>query len=419
MDNVPNATGPQCRLCGHAAGLTFVDLGSAPPCETMVTAQGLNQPETFYPLHVRICPSCLLVQLPECLPADEIFTDSYPYFSSFSTSWVEHARRFAGRAVRQLQLTEQSQVFEVASNDGYLLRHFRDLGIKVLGIEPTANTAAAARSAGIPTEVEFLGHRVGKDLAAKFGRAELVVANNVYAHVPDIIDFSRGLAELLTEDGWLTLEFPHIMRLIDDRQFDTIYHEHFQYYTLLTAQRALATADLAVVDVEELPTHGGSLRVWARHATAGQGQEPTSPAVEQLLEREAAAGLHALEGYAGFADAVSAVKRELLTFLLEAQASGKKVVGYGAPGKGNTMLNFCGVRPDLVSFTVDRNHHKHGRYLPGSHIPVLPPEAIDEARPDYIVVLPWNLRGEIEGQLAYTRQWGAKLVFAIPQLQIV
>lgn len=412
-------SGPTCRLCGALAEATFIDLGSAPPCEAILTADSLDEPEAFYPLHVRVCPSCLLVQLPECLPADEIFTDNYPYFSSFSSSWVEHARRFAVGAIRRLGLSEQSRVIEVASNDGYLLRHFRDLGIEVLGVEPTANTAAAAREIGIPTEVVFLGEKSGIHLADEYGQADLVVANNVYAHIPDVVDFTRGLAALLADNGTLSLEFPHIMRLIDERQFDTIYHEHFQYYTLLTAQRALASAGLTVVDVDEVPTHGGSLRLWARHQTAAQENGGVAPAVAALLERENAAGLHELSGYDDFARDVATVKRGLLTFLLRAQADGKKVVGYGAPGKGNTMLNFCGIRPDLLRFTVDRNHHKQGKFLPGSRIPVLAPDAIDQVKPDYILVLPWNLREEIGAQLEYTREWGARLVFAIPELQIV
>lgn len=405
-----------CRICGSPLTRTFVDLGAAPPCEAILSAQDAEKGETAYPLHVLICERCLLVQLPEVIPAEEIFTDEYAYFSSFSTSWIEHARSYAGAMTERLGLTDDSFVVEVASNDGYLLQHFRSAGIPCLGVEPTANTAAAAIERGIPTEVVFLGEQTGSDIARRHGRADLVAANNVYAHVPDLADFTKGLAELLAPTGTLTMEFPHLARLIEHRQYDTIYHEHFQYYTLLTAQRAVALGGLSIVDVEELSTHGGSLRIYCRHTQAAG--EP-SAAVRDLLDREEAAGLHALEGHAGFEEAVRGVKRDLLRFLLDAQERGESVVGYGAPGKGNTLLNHCGIRPDLLAFTVDRNHHKHGKFLPGSRIPVLAPEAIAAARPDYVLVLPWNLRAEISAQLHYVARWGGRLVFAIPSLQIV
>ncbi len=405
-----------CRVCGAPLHRTFVDLGSAPPCEAILTAAAAEDGELAYPLHVRICEECLLVQLPEVLPAEEIFTDEYAYFSSYSSSWVEHAGRYARDMIDRLSLGAHSRVIEVASNDGYLLRHFRGAGIPCLGVEPTANTAAAAVAAGIPTEVCFLGAATGADIAARHGHADLVAANNVYAHVPDLADFTAGLAALLAPEGMLTMEFPHLMQLIAQRQYDTIYHEHFQYFTLLTAQRAVALADLVIVDVDELATHGGSLRVYCRHrAAAGQ----PSAAVADLLDRERRAGLHELAGHAGFEAAVAEVKRDLLRFLLQAQEEGASVVGYGAPGKGNTMLNHCGIRADLLRFTVDRNPHKHGKFLPGSRIPVLAPEALDAARPDYILVLPWNLREEILAQLAHVREWGGKLVFAVPQLDVV
>ncbi|WP_068426598.1 class I SAM-dependent methyltransferase [Piscicoccus intestinalis] len=405
-----------CRICASPLTRTFVDLGAAPPCEAILSADGAEKGETAYPLHVRICERCLLVQLPEVVPAEEIFTAEYAYFSSFSTSWIEHARRYTVAMVERFGLSEDSFVVEVASNDGYLLQHFRDAGIPCLGIEPTANTAAAAVERGIPTEVVFLGEQTGSDIAARHGRADLVAANNVYAHVPDLADFTKGLAQLLAPTGTLTMEFPHLARLIEQRQYDTIYHEHFQYYTLLTAQRAVALGGLSIVDVEELPTHGGSLRIYCRHSQAAG--EP-SAAVRDLLAREQAAGLHGLDGHAGFEDAVRVVKRDLLRFLLDAQERGESVVGYGAPGKGNTLLNHCGIRPDLLAFTVDRNPHKHGKFLPGSRIPVMAPEAIAAARPDYVLVLPWNLRAEISAQLHYVAQWGGRLVFAIPSLQIV
>lgn len=410
----------RCRICRTPLRETFVDLGMAPPCEAFLPAEADERSEVFHPLRVRVCHECLLVQLPEYLSAQEIFTDAYPYFSSFSTSWLEHARDFAEDTTRRLGLGADSLVTEVASNDGYLLRHFAELGVPVLGVEPTGNTAQAARELGIRTEGVFLGEETGARLAREHGRADLVVGNNVYAHVPDLADFTAGLRELLAPDGLLSLEFPHLARLIEQRQLDTIYHEHFQYYTLLSAQRALALGDLEVVDVEELATHGGSLRVLARHRAyvEQQGIEPT-PAVDRLLADERAAGLHEIGGYTGFAASAQAVKRDLLEFLLDAQRRGASVVGYGAPGKGNTMLNYAGIRADLLPFTVDRNFHKHGMYLPGSHIPVRPVEALEQARPDYVLVLPWNLRTEIAAQLEYVAGWGGRLVFALPQLEIV
>lgn len=406
----------RCRVCGAGLTRTFVDLGAAPPCEAILSADECERGEVAYPLHVRICEGCLLVQLPEVIPAEEIFTDDYAYFSSFSASWIEHARRYTSMVAERLDLGAQSFVIEVASNDGYLLRHVKEAGIRCLGVEPTANTAAAAQESGIETEVVFLGEATGADIARRHGRADLVVANNVYAHVPDLADFTKGLAQLLAPQGTLSMEFPHLARLIEQRQYDTIYHEHFQYYTLLTAQRAVALGGLTITDVEELTTHGGSLRVFCMHDS--QAHKPTA-AVLELLAREEAAGLHTLEGHEGFEESVRGVKRDLLRFLLGAQEQGKRVVGYGAPGKGNTLLNHCGVRPDLLEFTVDRNPHKHGKYLPGSRIPVLAPEAIDQARPDYVLVLPWNLRAEISAQLQDIADWGGQLVFAIPELQIV
>lgn len=405
-----------CRICGASLTHTFVDLGAAPPCEAILSAEQSETGEVTYPLHVRICENCLLVQLPEVVRAEDIFTDDYAYFSSYSISWVEHARQFAVAMIERLGLGVQSHVIEVASNDGYLLRHFRDAGVPCLGVEPTANTAAAAIADGIPTEVCFLGELTGTDISARHGQADLLVANNVYAHVPDLADFTKGLAALLGPEGTLTMEFPHLMQLIAQRQYDTIYHEHFQYYTLLTAQRAVALGGLEIVDVEELPTHGGSLRIYCRHQDAGVD---ASASVQDLLDRECAAGLHTLAGHVGFEGAVAGVKRDLLRFLLQAQEDGKKVVGYGAPGKGNTLLNHCGIRRDLIEFTVDRNPHKHGKLLPGSRIPVCPPEAIEQARPDYILVLPWNLRAEISAQLQYVGDWGARLVFAVPEFEVV
>ncbi len=403
-----------CRLCGAELTETFVDLGMSPLCESYVPADRVDAPETFYPLHVRTCSECLLVQLPAYVAGEEIFSD-YLYFSSYSSSWVEHARQYSVAMIEKLNLTAESLVAEVASNDGYLLQHFVAAGIPVIGVEPAGNVAAVAREKGIRTEVCFLGPETGESVAAQYGRADLVAANNVYAHIPDIIGFSQGLANLVKPDGLVTLEFPHLLRLIERRQFDTIYHEHYQYLSLLTASRALAKGGLTVVDVEELGTHGGSLRVHAQHTeTAG---EP-SVTVKAVLEAEAAAGLHTFEGHKGFADEVFTIKRDLLDFLMQARAEGKRVVGYGAPGKGNTLLNHCGIREDLLEYTVDRSPHKQGMFLPGTHIPIHAPERIAADRPDYVLVLPWNLRTEISAQLSYVRDWGGKLVYPIPALDV-
>jgi hypothetical protein len=404
-----------CRLCGSSLTHTFVDLGMSPLCESYVPAEALDQPEVFYPLHVRQCSSCLLVQLPAYVAGEDIFSD-YAYFSSYSDSWVAHAKRFADSMIERLGLTPDALVTEVASNDGYLLQHFLARGIPVLGVEPAKNVAETARSLGIPTVVQFLGAMTGADIAERHGRADLVVANNVFAHVPDIRDFAAGLRALVKDTGLVTLEFPHLLRLMHRRQFDTIYHEHYSYLSLLTASRALATAALRVVDVEELDTHGGSLRVFA------QPQElPHEPSdrVKQVLDQEARAGLHSVDGHAGFAREVLKIKSDLVGFLVEAARAGRTVAGYGAPGKGNTLLNHCGIREDLLRYTVDRSPVKQGKFLPGTHIPIYTPDRLAETRPDYILVLPWNLRAEITEQLAYVRSWGARLVFPIPELDVV
>lgn len=405
---------PVCRLCGAHLNQTFVDLGMSPLCESYVPAERLDEPEVFYPLHVRICESCLLVQLPAYVRSEDIFSD-YAYFSSYSDSWVAHAKSYVHNITSELGLGGDSLVTEVASNDGYLLQHFVALGVPALGIEPAQNIAAVARSRGIRTESVFLDGDTGKDLARRYGRADLVVANNVFAHVPDLLGFVAGLRNLVKDDGLITIEVQHLLRLIQSGQYDTIYHEHFTYYTLLTASRALETAGLRVVDVEELGTHGGSLRIYARpSASAG---EP-STRVKAVLDDERTAGLHSLEGHEGFAAVVLRLKSDLLDFLLTAAREGKQVAAYGAPGKGNTLLNHCGIRTDLLSYTVDRNPVKQGKFLPGTHIPIYPPERIAETRPDYLLVLPWNLRAEIGEQLSYIRSWGGRLVFPIPSLEI-
>jgi SAM-dependent methyltransferase len=405
---------PVCRLCGTELRRTFVDLGMSPLCESYVPADRLDEPEVFYPLHVRLCDSCLLVQLPAYVSGEHIFSD-YAYFSSYSDSWVAHAKRYADAMIDRLGLTSANLVTEVASNDGYLLQHFAARGVPVLGVEPAANVADAARSKGIPTVVRFLGAETGNEIAAQHGRADLVAGNNVFAHVPDILGFAQGLRALVSDAGLVTLEFPHLLRLIEWRQYDTIYHEHFSYLSLLTSSRALAAAGLRVVDVDQLATHGGSLRVYARpQESAG---EPSTE-VKAVLDEERAAGLHAVSGYEGFADEVLRIKSGLLGFLLTAAREGRSVAGYGAPGKGNTLLNHCGIRSDLLSYTVDRSPVKQGKFLPGTHIPIYAPERLAETKPDYILVLPWNLREEISRQLDYVRSWGCRLVFPIPALEI-
>lgn len=404
---------PRCRLCSAELTQTFVDLGMTPPCESYLSADQLDEAETFYPLHVRICASCLLVQLPTYIPAEDIF-NHYAYFSSYSDSWVAHAERFVNTAIADLGLTSDSLVVEVASNDGYLLQHVIARGIRAVGIEPARNVADAAHAKGIPTEVLFLGEETGRKIAEAYGRADLVVANNVLAHVPDIVDFAKGLRCLVADHGRVSIEIPHLLRLIDGREYDTIYHEHYSYLSLLTTQRVLAAADLTIVDVEELPTHGGSLRTWSAPASAVSPNQ----SVTDVLATEAAADLDSVSGHMGFAAAVAAARNDLVEFLVAASRQGSRVVGYGAPGKGNTLLNHAGIRSDLLSFTVDRNPFKHNKFLPGTRIPIHPVEKIAEERPDYVVILPWNLRDEIAAQLSHVRDWGGRLVVPLPSLDV-
>ncbi|MGH3864465.1 methyltransferase domain-containing protein [Actinokineospora sp.] len=404
-----------CRLCGSTNLADVVDLGATPPCERFLTAEQLEEPETTYPLHLRVCASCWLAQIPPLISPEDTFTE-YAYFSSYSTSWVEHARTFVAETVERLELNSSSFVVEVASNDGYLLQHLVARSVPCLGVEPSVNVGAVAREKGVPTKNAFLTPETGAEVRAEHGPADLVVANNVYAHIPDVIGFTKGLRAMVADDGWVSIEVQHLLTLMDLNQYDTIYHEHFQYYTVASAQRALACGGLTVVDVELLPTHGGSIRLWARpDEVAG---EP-STRVQDVLSREKAAGLHELSGYAEFAQRVARVRRELLSFLTAAAERGETVVGYGAPGKGNTLLNHCGIRPDLLAYTVDRNPYKHGRFTPGTRIPISAPERIAEDKPDYVLVLPWNLRAELTDQLSYVAEWGGKLVFPIPNLEIV
>ncbi|AZM45173.1 SAM-dependent methyltransferase [Streptomyces sp. WAC 06738] len=408
----------RCRLCGSEAMESVVDLGATPPCESFLAADRLDLPEPAYPLHLRVCTDCWLAQIPPLITPEETF-EEYAYFSSYSTSWVEHARTFVAGAVRRLGLGAEGRdafVVEVASNDGYLLKHVVDRGIRCLGIEPSVNVGAAAREAGVPTLTAFLDPATGAAVRAEHGPADLVTANNVYAHIPDVVGFTRGLRSLVADDGWVTLEVQHLLTLIEQNQYDTIYHEHFQYYTVASAIRALAGGGLALVDVELLPTHGGSLRLWARPVEAAG--EPTRR-VADVLAREKAAGLQELSGYTDFSARVAKVRRDLLRFLIDAAERGETVIGYGAPGKGNTLLNHCGIRPDLLPYTVDRNPYKHGRFTPGTRIPILPPDRIAADRPDYVLVLPWNLRTELTEQLSFVGSWGGRLVFPIPELSVV
>jgi SAM-dependent methyltransferase len=394
---------------------TFVDLGMSPLCETFLTADQLDGVEHFYPLHVRICDGCLLVQLEDYVPADEIFRE-YAYFSAYSDSWVEHARVYAEAMIDRLGLDGDSLVVELASNDGYLLQHFVQRAVPALGIDPAANVAEAARERGVETIVDFFDTELARRLVADGRRADLIVANNVLAQVPALNDFVAGIEVLLAPAGVATIEVPHLARLIEGLQFDTIYHEHFSYFSLTTMVRLFSMHGLEVFDVEELPSHGGSLRVCLQRR---DGAQPTGTNVVRVLGEERAAGYDSVEGYRDFGPKVAETKWRLLELLIRLRRGGAQVVGYGAPGKGNTLLNYCGIRGDLLDYTVDRNPYKHGRFLPGTHIPIHPPERIAETRPDYILILPWNLKKEIAAQLSYVREWGGQLVVPIPQPEVV
>ncbi len=406
----------KCRHCAVPLELTLVDLGSAPPSNAYLTAQTLHAPETWFPLRVLVCEQCWLAQTEDFARADDLFDAEYAYFSGFSSSWLAHCERYVSDMAARFGLGAGSHVVEVAANDGYLLQYVKARGIPCTGIEPTASTAAAARARGIPIVEDFFGVRLAKELAAQGRQADLMAANNVLAHVPDINDFAAGFAHLLKPQGVATFEFPHLMRLVAENQFDTIYHEHFSYLSLGTVSRIFAGAGLAVFDVEELPTHGGSLRVYAQRADGGR--QPRSGRVDALLRREAQAGMLETDFYADFQARTDKVKNDFLAFLLEMKREGKRVAAYGAAAKGNTLLNYAGVRPDLIPFVVDRNPAKQGKYLPGSRIPIVGEERLKEARPDCIVLLPWNLREEVMAQLAYARVWGARFVTAVPVLEM-
>jgi SAM-dependent methyltransferase len=405
----------KCRVCESDRLLSVLDLGATPPCEKFLADGALDLVEATYPLHLRLCENCLLLQIPALITPEETFTE-YAYFSSFSDSWVAHAGQFVEETVERLELTENSFVVEVASNDGYLLKHVVDSGVQCLGIEPSVNVGAAAVERGVPTLTAFLDEATGRTVRDEHGPADLVVANNVYAHIPDVLGFTKGLRALLADDGWLSIEVHHALNLVALAQFDTIYHEHFQYYTVASAATALATAGLTLVDVELLPTHGGSIRLWARPAEAAG--TPSARLVEALAA-ESDAGLHDVAGYVGLQRRVDRRRQDFLRFLLDCRAEGKRVVGYGAPGKGNTLLNYCGIRTDLIEYLVDRNPYKHGLFSPGVRLPIHPVERLDKDKPDVIVVLPWNLETEITAQLAYTAEWGARLAYPLPELHVV
>ncbi len=415
MTNAKARQGPLCLHCKTPLHQTFVDLGMSPLCESYVPADQVNSMEPFYPLHVYVCESCFLVQLEEYVAPEHIFTQ-YAYFSSYADSWVEHMRRYAEMISQRLELGKDSFVVEVASNDGYLLQHFIKKGIPVLGIEPAANIAQVAIQKGVPTLVKFFDETTARELVAQGRRADLICGANVLAQVPNPNDFVKGMKILLQPRGVITVEFPHLMRLMAENQFDTIYHEHFSYFSWISVEKIFASQGLTLFDVEEIPTHGGSLRIYARHAE--DDSKPVTARALEMRDREARAGLMRLSSYSGFSEQVKETKRKLLQFLVEAKRAGKKVVGYGAPGKGNTLLNYCGIRTDFIDFTVDRNPYKQGKFLPGTHIPIFAPEKIDEARPDYLLILPWNFKDEIMQQMARIRGWGGKFVVPIPEVTV-
>jgi SAM-dependent methyltransferase len=406
----------KCRFCKARLRYTFADLGVSPLANSYLKPQDLQQMEPFYPLHAFVCGECFLVQLEEFGTPQEIFSD-YAYFSSYSGSWLEHARVYAGQAIERFALRPGSLVVEIGSNDGYLLQYFKSAGIDVLGIDPAANVARAAREKGIPTLVDFFGGKVAGELAARGKQADLIVGNNVLAHIPDTHDLLSGLKALLKPGGAVTMEFPHLLRLMEENQFDTIYHEHYSYFSFMTANTVFASHGLTLFDVEELPTHGGSLRIYAGHA--GDTGKPAGPRVKELLEREERLGFKKVETYLSFGEQVKKAKREILQFMIEAKREGKSIAGYGAPAKGNTLLNYCGIRTDFLDYTVDKNPHKQGLYLPGTRIPIAPPEKIRETRPDYLLILPWNLKNEIMAEMIGIKKWGGKFVIPIPKVEVI
>jgi hypothetical protein len=405
-----------CRFCGAPLCHTFVNLGMSPLCESYLAAEQLNRMEPFYPLHVYVCDQCFLVQLQEYVSPEQIFTE-YAYFSSYSDSWLQHASSYVDQMVARFGFNDHSYVVELASNDGYLLQYFVRQGIPCLGVEPAVNVAQAAMQKGVPTLIKFFGEQTAREMTVEHKPADLILANNALAQVPDVNDFVKGMKVLLAPGGVVTVEFPHLMRLMEENQFDTIYHEHFSYFSFITAENIFAAHGMTLFDVEELPTHGGSLRIFARHAE--DISKPVTARAHELRERETAAGFTRLETYAEFAERVKETKRKLLEFLIQVRREGKSVAGYGAPGKGNTLLNYCGIGCDFLDYTVDRSPYKQGKFLPGTHIPILHPDKIRETKPDYVLILPWNLKEEIRQQLSYVREWGGRLVVPIPAVEVL
>ena len=406
----------ECRFCNKPLTDLFLSLGSFPLSNSFLTREQLYQREVFYPLEVYVCNSCFLVQLEEYETPENIFGD-YAYFSSYSDTWLKHAKKYSEDMIRLFRFDRNSFVVEIASNDGYLLQYFAEKGIPVLGIEPALNVAEVARNKGIPTEGIFFGSATAQHLASKGKRADLLLGNNVLAHVPSLNDFVKGLKILLKPRGVITMEFPHLMRLMEETQFDTVYHEHFSYFSFLTVEKIFQAYGLTLFDVEELSTHGGSLRIYARHNE--DTTKPIAERVDQLRQKEMNAGYTDVHHYLGFQEKVKAVKKDILKFLIHAKEEGKTVVGYGAPAKGNTLLNYCGIRTDFIDYTVDRNPHKQGHYLPGSHIPIEAPDKIKETKPDYVLILPWNLKDEVIEQMAFIREWGGKFVVPIPKIEVI
>jgi hypothetical protein len=406
----------KCRHCSTELKLSLVDLGSSPPSNAYLTEEKLREPEKWFPLRVLVCEQCWLAQTEDFAKADELFDADYAYFSGFSSSWLAHSQRYVEEMTQRFALNANSHVVEIAANDGYLLQYVKARNIPCTGVEPTASTAAAARSKGIPIVEDFFGVRLAQELVGQGKQADLTAANNVLAHVPDINDFVAGFSVLLKPQGVSTFEFPHLMRLIAENQFDTIYHEHFSYLSFFAVNQIFKANGLAVFDVEELPTHGGSLRVYAQRSDTGK--QPSSANVNQLLQREVQAGMNSRDYYAGFQDKTDKVKNDFLSFLLDAKRNSKKVAAYGAAAKGNTLINYAGIRPDLITFVVDRNPAKQGKYMPGSHIPILGEDQLKNSKPDYVVILPWNLSEEVKQQLAYIHDWSGQFVTAVPSLKL-
>lgn len=408
----------QCRFCKTELEYVFIDLVNSPASNSFLSKEQLNEPETFYPLKVYTCDKCFLVQIDEYKKSDAIFNSEYAYFSSFSSTWLQHAKNYTSMMIDRFSFNESSQIIEIASNDGYLLQYFKEKNIPVLGIEPAANTAGVAIAKGIKTIIEFFGTELANRLANELNvKADLLLGNNVLAHVPNIVDFVKGMKIILARSGVITMEFPHLMQLVENNQFDTIYHEHFSYLSFYTVKQIFESHGLAIFDVEEIQTHGGSLRIYAKHKE--DSQKPVSPNVSALLKKEAGKGMTTLAYYNNFQEKALRVKLDLISFLVEQKRAGKNVAAYGAAAKGNTLLNYCGIKNDLIDFAADANPHKQNKWLPASHIPVVNESHLKDNHPDYVVILPWNLKEEIMEQLSYIRQWGGKFVIPIPELEVI